>query len=183
MDQSSLIRALAFVLGVGLVLMLAWGTYKAVTNSQIDFSSVETVETLDSDAALAAKIDSLESNWQRRRNYRFKVEQDPLYLGRTVVGFTYGTQGFAEYDEGGDPRLSATVEVVNDNPMAIIKYMGKSHVLRTGDTFGNGYTVEKIDRQEVVIRKNGKSTTLHTEPIGGPYTGQDEQGRYHSTEW
>lgn len=183
MDQNSLIKAIAFVLGVGLVLMLAWGTYKAVTVSRTDFSNVETVETLDSDVALATKIDSLEANWERRSKYHFNVDQDPLYLGRTVIGFTYGVQGFKEFDEGGTPRLSATLAVSNDIPMAIIKYMGKSHVVRRGDTFGDGYSVESIGRQEVVVRKNGKSMTLHNQPIGGPILEQDQQGTYHSNEW
>ncbi len=183
MDQNSLIKAIAFVLGVGLVLMLSWGTYKSITVSRTDFSNVETVETLDSDVALAAKIDSLEANWERRSRYHFNVDQDPLYLGRTVIGFTYGTVGFKEFDEGGTPRLSATMAVANEKPMAIIKYMGKSHVLRTGDTFGDGYKVVDIRRQKVVVSKNGKSITLHNQPIGGPILEQDLQGTYHSTEW
>ena len=137
MDRTSLLRALAFILGVVLVFEIAWGTYKAVTVSRADFSNVETVETLDTDEALANTIDSLEANWETRRAYRFRVDQDPLYLGRVIIGFTYGSQGYKEFEEGGSPRLSATLAVANDQPMAIIKYLGKSHVLKEGDTFGD----------------------------------------------
>jgi hypothetical protein len=181
-DRNSLFKALAFILGVVLVIELAWGTYKAITISRTDYSTNETVETLDSDQALANVIDSLESNWERRRAYRFRVDQDPLFLGRAVAGFTYYSQGFSEVDEGGSPRLSATVDVTNDKPMAIIKYMGKSYVLNEGDTFGDGYHVENIERQEVRLRKNGKTITLQNQPVGGPVE-EVLQGGYRSQEW
>jgi hypothetical protein len=182
-DQNSIIRALAFVLGVVLILELGWGTYQAVTIAQTDFSNVETVETLDTDVALANTIDSLEANWARRLSYHFNVDQDPLFLGRVVMGFTYGTQGFKEFDEGGVPRLSATVAVNNESPVAIIKYMGKSYVLRTGDTFGDGYEVRSIDKEEVVLRKNGKPLTLHNQPLGGQFNEQYQNSPRFSREF
>ena len=182
MDQNSIIKALAFVLGVGLVIMLAWGTYKAVTIYQTDFSNVETVESLDSNQDLVDVIESLESNWEKRRAYRFKIDQDPLYLGRALIGFSYASQGFMEFDEGGVPRLSATVAVQDGNPMAIIKYSGRSHVLQTGDKFGDGYQVQSIGNQQVTVRKNGKTITLQNQPVGGPLE-EDLQNSYHSTEW
>jgi hypothetical protein len=181
-DRDSLFRALAFILGVVLVVELAWGTYKAVTIANTDFNSVETVETLDTDVVLANKIDSLEANWERRRAYHFKVDQDPLYLGRVIIGFTYSAQGYNELDEGGVPRLSATVDVTNDKPMAIIKYLGKSHVVKVGDTIGDGYVVGDIQRQEVKLRRNGKTITLQNQPIGGPVD-NTQQGNNQSQEW
>jgi len=171
-DHNSIIRAIAFVLGVILVVELGWGTYQAVTIAETDFSNVETVETLDTDVALANTIDSLEANWSRRVSYRFNVNQDPLYLGRVIMGFSYGNKGFREIDEGGVPRLSATVAVNNEQPVAIIKYLGKSYVLKAGDTFGDGYSVKSIEKEEVILRKNGKSTILHNQPLGGQFNEQ-----------
>jgi hypothetical protein len=181
-DRNSLFKALAFIFGVVLVLELAWGTYKAITIARTDFSSVQTVETLDTDVALANRIDSLEANWERRRAYHFKVDQDPLYLGRVILGFTYSAQGYKELDEGGIPRLSATVDVVNDRPMAIIKYMGKSHVVKIGDSFGDGYVVNDIQQKEVRLRKNGKTITLQNQPISVPFE-DARQGEDRSQEW
>jgi hypothetical protein len=181
-DRDSLFRALAFIFGVVLVIELAWGTYKAVTIANTDFSSVETVETLDTDDVLATKIDSLEANWERRRAYHFKIDQDPLYLGRAILGFSYASQGYSEMDEGGAPRLSATVDVINDRPMAIIKYMGKSHVVKVGDSIGDGYIVGDIKRQEVTLRRNGKTTTLQNQPINGQIE-DTQQGNDLSQEW
>ena len=183
MDHNSIIRAIAFVLGVILVLELGWGTYQAVTIAETDFSNVETVETLDTDQALANTIDSLETNWSRRLSYRFNVDQDPLYLGRVIMGFSYGTQGFKEFDEGGVPRLSATVAVNNESPMAIIKYMGKSYVLRAGEKFGDGYTVKSVNKEEAVISKNGKSMTLHNQPLGGQFNEQYQNSPRYSREF
>jgi len=182
-DHNSIIKAIAFVLGVLLVLELGWGTYQAVTIAETDFSNVETVETLDTDATLASTIDSLEANWSRRVSYRFTVDQDPLYLGRVILGFTYGTQGFKELDEGGVPRLSATVAVNNESPVAIIKYLGKSFVLRAGETFGDGYMVKSVDKEEVVLSKNGKSMTLHNQPLGGQFDEQYQNSPRYSREF
>ena len=183
MDQNSIIRALAFVLGVVLVLAVSWGTYKAVTIAGTDYSEVETVETLDTDIALANTIDSLEANWNRRLKYRFNVDQDPLYMGRVIVGFTYGKAGYKEFDEGGAPRLSATVSVYSEQPMAIIKYMGKSHVVQEGDMFGDDFYVSEIQVKKVELTKNGKSLTLYNQPIGGAFAEEDLQGSNQSTEW
>ena len=183
MDHNSIIKAIAFVLGVILVVELGWGTYQAVTIAETDFSNVETVETLDTDVTLANTIDSLESNWSRRISYRFNVDQDPLYLGRVIMGFSYGTQGFREIDEGGVPRLSATVAVNDEQPVAIIKYMGKSYVLRVGDTFGDGYSVKSVDKEEVVLHRNGKSMTLHNQPLGGQFSEQYQNSPRYSREF
>ncbi|MCP4581407.1 MAG: hypothetical protein GY839_07290 [candidate division Zixibacteria bacterium] len=185
MDLNSIIRALAFVLAVVLIAELSWGTYKAVTVAKTEYGKAETVETLDSDIALAGTIDSLEANWNRRLKYRFIVDQDPLYIGRVIAGFSYGKAGFQEFDEGSAPRLSATVAVFNEKPMAIIKFMGKSHVLTEGDHFGddNEYVVVDIQVKEVEIRKNGKSITLLNTPIGGAFAEKYQQGSYQSTEW
>ena len=183
MDQNSLIRALAFILGVVLLLELSWGAFKAVTIARTNMQNTEAVETLDTDVALANTIDSLEAHWNRRLSYHFNVEQDPLYIGRVVAGFTYGNLGYKEFDEGGAPRLSATVAVFDEEPMAIIKYMGKSFVLRVGDKFGEGYAVSDIKVKSVILYKKGKKITLFNQPIGGAYAGENQQGSYQSTEW
>jgi hypothetical protein len=182
-DQNSLIRALAFMLGVVLLLELSWGAYKAVTVARTTVKNTEAVETLDTDAALSNTIDSLEAHWNRRLSYNFKVEQDPLFLGRVVTGFAYNNIGYKEFDEGGVPRLSATVAVFDEEPMAIIKYMGKSYVLQTGDKFGDGYVVSDIKVKSVTLYKNGKKMTLFNKPIGGAYADEDQQGSYQPTEW
>ena len=87
MDQNSLIKAFAFALGVVLLVAVCWGAFKAVTEARADDRKVEMVETLDTDVTLAQTIDSLEANWNRRLGYHFRVDQDPLFLGRVLSGF------------------------------------------------------------------------------------------------
>lgn len=168
MDQNSLIKAFAFALGVVLLVAVCWGAFKAVTEARADDRKVEMVETLDTDVTLAQTIDSLEANWNRRLGYHFRVDQDPLFLGRVLSGFSYKGKGFREIDEGNSPRLSATVDVANDRPMAIIKLMGKSHVVQIGDTFGDGYYVKDIEQMKVVLDRNGKTMTLVNTPLELP---------------
>jgi len=178
-DQNSLIKALAFALGVVMLVAVCWGAFKAVTEAKADNQQIEMVETLDTDVALAQTIDSLEAQWNRRVSYRFGIDQDPLFLGRVLVGFSYGGKGFRELDEGNQPRLSATVDVANDRPMAIIKLTGKSHVVRVGDTFGDGYVVKDIQQKMVVLDRNGQTMRLVNTPLELP-TDQDSPRSYDS---
>ena len=183
MDHSSLIRSLAFVLGVALLLAVSWGAFKAVTEAKADLSKVDTVETLDTDIALASTIDSLEAHWDRRSNYHFNVKQDPLYLGRVILGFSYAHQGFKETEEGTGLRLSATVMLIDDFPMAIIKYDGKSYVLQKGDRFGSDYVVKDIQEKKVTLSRKGKNITLLNKPIGSMYDEGSRQGLMYSGEY
>ncbi len=183
MDQNSLIRAMAFVLGVILLLAVAWGAFKAVTEAKADYSPLDAVETLDTDLALAQTIDSLEAHWNRRLNYHFEVEQDPLFLGRVVSGFSYKDKGFREFDEGGEPRLSATVTAINDSSAAIIKYLGKSIVLQVGDRFGEGYVVEEIKEKEVILTKSGRRIILYSKPIETLWKEDSRRGSFNLDEW
>ena len=179
MDHSSLIRALAFVLGVLLLGVVAWGAFESVENAKIHLQAVDDVKTLDSDVTLAETIDSLEANWNRRVNYHFNVRQDPLFLGRVITGFTYAKQGFRELNEGSSLRLTATVMVIGDLPMAIIKYMGKSYVLRVGDKFGKNYEVKEIQKKKVVLSRNGQKVILRNKPLGLPRGDYSQQGTYY----
>lgn len=163
MDQNSLIRALAFILGVFLLLAVSWGAFKAVTEAKADYKEVNAIETLDTDIALAQTIDSLEANWNHRLNYHFSVKQDPLFLGRVIVGFSYSRLGYGEFDEGIGFRLSATV--IDNSPKAIIKFKGKSHVLQAGDTLEGGYVVKEIMKKKVVLDRNGELTVLEAKPV------------------
>lgn len=167
MEQNSLIRALAFILGVVLLLAVSWGAFKAVTEAKADYKEVNPIETLDTDIALAHTIDSLEANWNRRLDYHFNVRQDPLFLGRVIIGFTYSYIGYEEYDEGIGFRLSATV--IDNNPKAIIKYKGKSHVLQVGDSLEGGYILKEIKQKKVVLDRNGKLSVLESKPISLPF--------------
>ena len=183
MDQSSIIRSFAFVLGVALLLAVSWGAFKAVTEAKADLSKVDTVETLDTDIALANTIDSLEAHWDRRSNYHFNVKQDPLYLGRVILGFSYANQGFKETEEGTGLRLSATVTLADDSPMAIIKYDGKSFVLRKGDKFGKDYVVKDIQKKKVVLNRKGETITLLNKPIGRRLDESSQQGFMYPDEY
>ena len=165
MDQKSIIRSIAFILGVLLLFAVSWGAFKAVTEARANHENEDNVETLDSDVALAGTIDSLESHWVKRQNYKFQVRQDPFYLGRVLIGFSYAEQGYKETEEGAGIRLSATVTIPGDAPMAIVKFQGKSYVVRVGDKF-NGYTVLEISEKLVILDFKGRRVSLKNKPIG-----------------
>jgi hypothetical protein len=166
-DKASLIRALAFVLGVALILAVGWGAFKVISEGRaMDQSQGTGTVTLDTDTSLALVIDSLESNWKRRVNYVFSVDQDPLNLSRTIVGYTYTKSGFRELEEDTEFRLSATV--IDDHPKAIIKYQGKSHVVKVGDLVGEGYYVQRIEAKSAILAKGGQTIFLQNKALPAP---------------
>lgn len=166
MDKNSLIKAFAFVLGAALFLVVSWGAFRAVTEARADSKIQDMTSTLDNDSSLAMIIDSLESNWNRRVNYRFGVTQDPLYLGRSIVGFSYNRAGYKEIEEDTEFRLSATV--IDVHPKAIIKYEGKSHVVQIGDKIGDGYIVQDIQAKTVVLAKGAQTIVLQNRALPRP---------------
>lgn len=183
MDHNSLIRAIAFMLGVVLLAAVSWGAFKSVTEARADLDQADNIETLDTDMALVSTIDSLESHWNRRLNYHFNVKQDPLFLGRVITGFSYAKQGYKELDEGSGLRLTATVTINDDFPMAIIKFQGKSYVVRVGDKIGKIYEVKDIREKKVVLNKNGKRMIIENKPLDIPQSEYSQQGALYSNEW
>jgi hypothetical protein len=123
-DKTSIIRALAFLLGVALFLLVVWGAFRAVSDSrEIKKNQENDAATLDADTSLALVIDALEDNWRKRVDYRLGGSRSAQHE-RTIIGYTYNRAGFREMEEDTEFRLSATV--IDDNPKAIIKYQGKS---------------------------------------------------------
>jgi hypothetical protein len=165
-DKTSLIRALAFVLGVTLLLAVGWGAFKAVSEARAEDQNRDMTITLDTDSSLVMVIDSLESKWNKRVNYRFSVNQDPLYLGRSIIGYTYNRAGYRELEEDTEFRLSATV--IDANPFAIIKYQGRSNIVKVGAMIGDGYIVQRIEAKTVVLSKGGQSIYLQNKALPLP---------------
>jgi hypothetical protein len=182
-DYNSLTKTIAFILGALLLVAVSWGAFKAVTEAKADYTETNTIETLDTDVALANTIDSLESHWNRRLNYHFNVQQDPLFLGRVIQDFSYAKRGFKELDEGDDLRLSATIILPNDSPRAIIKYRGKSLVLGQGEKFGSNYVIKEIETKKVVLNKNGQNITLHNKPVELEFQQEGRQSPAPANEW
>jgi hypothetical protein len=162
-DKNSIIRAIAFVLGVLSFFVVSWGAFKAVSNSRTINVQNDAAQTLDSDSSLTLTIDSLEANWNRRVTYQFAVTQDPLYMGRVITNFSYARVGFKESEEDADLRLSATV--IDDHPKAIIKCRGKSNVVQVGDKLEDGYIVQNIKEKTVVLTRGGQTVVLQNKAL------------------
>lgn len=166
MNWESLIRGLAILAATGLVLFLGFSVYKSYYGIPRNFSEIdkEAPVTLDANKDLKTTLDTLETVWETRQNFRFNLGQDPLFLGRVIKDFAYDTEG-GEQEEESAIRLSATV--VDENPKAIIKYHGKSYVVQAGDYIGDIYRVIKIEERQVVLDNRGKRMILTSKPVSG----------------
>ncbi len=166
MNWESLIRGLAILAAVGLLGFLGFSVYKSYYNIPQNFSEIseDASATLDANNDLRATLDTLETVWESRQNFRFNLGQDPLFLGRVINDFAYDIEG-GEAEEESAIRLSATV--IDENPKAIIKYHGKSYVVQAGDYVGDVYRVVTIEEKQVVLDNKGKRLVLISKPVSG----------------
>ncbi len=126
--------------------------------------------TLGTDQQLEETVNTLEKNLVDRLAYQTHVEVDPLDLTRVIQSKSFlASLGMREtLEQQGRMRLSCTV--IGDNPAAIIKFMGRSHVVYVGDVL-NGFRVEEIGKAQVIMAKGGSRLVLVNEAAPeGEYT-------------
>ena len=110
--------------------------------------------------SLRTMAEGLEKELSERLAFTPPALRDPLSLKR-VVKAPLPTDKIDEQAEG-RMRLSATL-VSLGNSIAIIKYKGKSHTLRLGDSLEQ-HVVKSIDTRTVVLDFQGKTEVLVNEP-------------------
>lgn len=165
MNWESIIKSTAVLTAVALVAFLGFSIYQIFFVIPGSFANVqlEAPASLEANADLKATLDTLEAVWAERQQFRFRLKQDPLFLGRVIKDYKYDIYGSREAAEESEIRLTATV--VDENPKAIIKYNGKSFVVQAGDFIGKVYKVIKIEKKQVVLHRNGKKMILTNKPV------------------
>jgi hypothetical protein len=115
-----------------------------------------------SDPQLSETVSVMESELQERLNYEFSITHDPLDLTQVIHGRRFLAQlGFQESIESQTKmRLSCTV--MAEKPAAVIKFQGRSHILRIGDDLG-GYRLAEVRAERCVMTRAGERLTLVTE--------------------
>jgi hypothetical protein len=156
-------RAAKRLWALGLVLLLLIGAGKCLqlhmqTRALLKRSIPTSLGMGDS---LRTMAEGLERELAERLAYAAPDRRDPLAL-RRVVRVPLPAGRADESAEAGRMRLSATL-VSAGNSIAIIKYHGKSHTLRMGDTLDQRI-VKSIDQRTVVLDFLGKSVVLVNEP-------------------
>jgi hypothetical protein len=118
--------------------------------------------TLGTDPQLEETVNSLEKSLVDRLGYETKVGIDPLDLTRVIQSKLFLTSlGLKEtLEQAGRMRLSCTI--TGESPSAIIKFMGKSHIVHEGDVF-NGFKVDKITSAQAFLSKSGSKLVLVNE--------------------
>lgn len=121
--------------------------------------------------SLRAMAEGLERELSGRLAYQAPAGRDPLALRRVVRAPVPSGKG-DELAEAGRMRLSATL-VSAGNSIAIIKYQGRSHTLRLGDSLDQR-VVKSIDMRTVTLDYLGKTLVLVNEPA--PKTEAQSEG-------
>ncbi|MBK6765910.1 MAG: hypothetical protein IPG71_06145 [bacterium] len=151
--------------GILLTLLVATMVWMGWQNYQIS-ERIEVMRNkqivLGTDEQLEETVNTLEKDLNDRIAYQTNVSVDPLDLTRTIQTKQFlASLGLREtLEQRGRMRLSCTV--VGDNPSAIVKFMGRSHVLRLGDEL-NGFRVTGISAAELVLMKGGSRLVLVNE--------------------
>ncbi len=168
---------MAVLAAVALVAFLGFSIYQVFFVIPGSFAEVqqEAPVSLDANTNLKATLDTLEFVWADRQQFRFRLKQDPLFLGRVIKDFKYDTRGNKESREESEIRLTATV--VDETPKAIIKYNGKSYVVQAGDYIGKAYRVIKIEKKQVLLNKDGKKMVITNRPVSN-FKENDKSSEY-----
>ncbi|MBM3324605.1 MAG: hypothetical protein FJY66_02955 [Calditrichaeota bacterium] len=162
-----------------LVVLVAAMVWIAISNLRIahrirHFHEQEQQVGIGSDKELVETVATLEADLIARLAYETRVKNNPLDLTRVIQSRKFLARlGIPEsLEQMGRMRLSCTV--VGTDGSAIIKFMGRSHIVHEGDTF-NGYVVESINPQRVVLTKAGSRLILINE--GAPKGEIGEKGK------
>jgi hypothetical protein len=158
-------RLLWNVLIILLLIVVAYEGYNVYRMGQQvrKYQAALTHESLGSaDPQLSETVTNLENELQERLSYEFELEHDPLDLTLVIHARRFLAQlGYQETIESQTKmRLSCTV--MSQKPAAIIKFQGRSHVLRVGDDL-NGYILAEVRSQQCVLSRAGERLTLTTE--------------------
>jgi hypothetical protein len=142
-----------------LILWIGWTDYRM--SKQIEKLRQEKI-TLGTDPQLEETVNTLEKSLDDRMAYQTHVSIDPLDLTRVITSKLFlASLGLKEtLEQAGRMRLSCTV--VGENPSAVIKFMGRSHIVHEGDTF-NGFKVDKITTAQCFMSKSGSRLILVNE--------------------
>ncbi len=144
---------------VATMVWMGWQNYKI--SERIEIMRNKQI-VLGTDEQLEETVNTLEKDLNDRIAYQTNVALDPLDLTRTIQTKSFlASLGLREtLEQRGRMRLSCTI--VGENPSAIIKFMGRSHVLRIGDEL-NGFRVASIGTAEMVLTKGGSRLVLVNE--------------------
>lgn len=145
-----------------LVLAVIWVGYSNYSMSKrVESLKLEKI-TLGTDEQLKQTVNTLEKSLNDRLAYQTKVGNDPLDLTKVIQSKSFlASLGLKEtLEQQGRMRLSATV--LGENPSAIIKFMGRSHIVHEGEVF-NGFTVQTITAASMTMTKGGAKLVLVNE--------------------
>lgn len=144
---------------VATMVWMGWQNYKI--SDRIEVMRNKAI-VLGTDQQLEETVNTLEKDLNDRIAYQTNVTVDPLDLTRTIQSRSFlASLGLREtLEQRGRMRLSCTV--TGDTPSAIVKFMGRSHVLRVGDEL-NGFRVASIGAAEMVMMKGGSRLVLVNE--------------------
>jgi hypothetical protein len=141
------------------MIWIGWSDYRM--SKQIEKLRQEKI-TLGTDPQLEETVNTLEKSLNDRMTYQTHVSGDPLDLTRVISSKMFlSSLGLKEtLEQAGRMRLSCTV--VGENPSAVIKFMGRSHIVHEGDQF-NGFKVDKITSAQCFLSKSGSRLVLVNE--------------------
>jgi hypothetical protein len=144
---------------VACVLWIGYSNYHM--SKQVDKLRQQKI-VLGTDAQLEETVNTLERSLEERLEHQAKVSNDPFDLTKVIRSKTFlQSLGLREtLEQQGRMRLSCTV--VGNTPAAIVKFMGRSHIVHPGDVF-NGFLVESITPAQVIMSKGGAKLVLMNE--------------------
>ncbi len=146
MGHDRLLKDILVLLIVAMIGYMGFRAYKVYEEVKSDKISQEAITT-GMDTELTQTVRTMEKDLTGRRSYHYAQKKDPMDATGLIPFDFSDIYDFRELMERQKIlRLSCTI--VDDNPSAIIKYMGQSHILHIGESI-NGKKVTEITQKAV----------------------------------
>ncbi|OQY27906.1 MAG: hypothetical protein B6244_09145 [Candidatus Cloacimonetes bacterium 4572_55] len=162
MAQTRLLKDILFLFTAGLLIYMSIRTYQVYKETSSPSIQKGVVSTgLDNE--LMDAVESMDQALSDRKGYTYSQSKDPMDATKIIIFDLSDLYDMAELQARNKiMRLSCTI--VDENPSAVIKYRGKSHVLHIGEKIGNKTVMEitqkmvRFDNGEILYNK--KAPTL-----------------------
>ncbi len=161
MAQSRLLKDLLVLFIIGLVIYMSFRTYQVYNEVRSDEIS-QGVDSSGLDEELSTAVLAMEKELSERQTYTFSQKKDPMDATKMIqfdLSDLYDLAAIQALNK--KMRLSCTV--IDEDPSAIIKYMGQSHIVHIGESVNDKKVVEitpksvKFDDGEILYNKPAPS--------------------------
>lgn len=161
MANTRLLKDVLFVIIVALIGYMGFRTYQVYQEFRSDeIQSGTDITGLDQE--LADAVVSMEEALKERQNFAYNQSKDPMDA-TMIIEFDFSDLYRLQELQARNKEMRLSCTVMDENPSAVVSYMGQSFIVHVGESIGDKEVVEitqeyvKFDNGDVLYRKSAPS--------------------------